>query len=46
MYGIDSYKGNIIVLDSSGIMGNLSTGYKVDYLAYNPMNGYMYAAGK
>ncbi len=26
-------------------MGNLSAGYKVDYLAYNPMNGYMYAAG-
>jgi hypothetical protein len=45
LYGVDSYKGNIILLDSSGIKGNLSTGYKVDYLAYNPMNRYMYAAG-
>ena len=45
MYGVDSYKGKIIILDSTGIIGNLSTGFKVDSLAYYRVNGYMYAVG-
>ena len=45
MYGADSSGKKIMVLDDSELESKINTGYKVDFLVFNPANEHMYAIG-